>query len=54
MNNKAVKCDNCNSEIITFKKGKRWVAECSYCGKSIDKGVIFSDFISEHDEEDDY
>jgi ribosomal protein L37AE/L43A len=51
MNNKANLCSDCNSEIITVKRGKKNVAECSYCGSASDTGFNFEDFPEFEEEE---
>jgi ribosomal protein L37AE/L43A len=48
MNMKTKLCDNCNSEIVTVKRGNRFVTECSYCGESVEKGTVIEDFIPEY------
>lgn len=45
---KAKLCDNCNSEIKIIRKGNRYVAECSYCGMTPDKGFVIEDFVPEN------
>lgn len=44
-------CDSCNSHVITVKKGNKYVAECSYCGKPSDY-YISIDYAEDYDEED--
>jgi uncharacterized Zn finger protein len=44
-----MKCESCNSEVIVIKKGHKYVAECSYCGKpsDIQVGVDFAEELGE-------
>lgn len=47
--NKASISSCCSSEVITIREGNKFVAECSYCGTTIDKGFVVEDFIPEFD-----
>ena len=38
--NKASISSCCNSEVITIRNGNRFVAECSYCGETIEEGYV--------------
>jgi hypothetical protein len=48
---KSRRCDNCNSEVITIKRGRRISVECSYCGEPYEE-VGIEDFITEDGDED--
>lgn len=50
--NKTKLCDNCNSEVVIIRKGSNFVAECSYCGEIVEKGIVIENFLPEFDEED--
>ncbi|AJO60822.1 hypothetical protein NRS6186_22125 (plasmid) [Bacillus subtilis] len=45
-------CSKCNSPIITYRKKKKVIYECSYCG--IQPDDLNFDDLSPNDWEDDY
>ena len=49
---KAKLCDNCHSEIIKVKRGRRISVECSYCGEPYEE-VGIEDLITDDNGEDD-
>lgn len=45
-------CDDCNSVVITVKRGNNYSVECSYCGESYDTGFETKDLELNHNGED--
>jgi DNA-directed RNA polymerase subunit M/transcription elongation factor TFIIS len=45
-------CPSCNSPLVKVKKGRNVSVECSYCGKSYEKGTEVETFIPEYDGDD--